>query len=123
MAVLLMIAPSGARLPLMYEIVLVSPRPPALRGGREEDALPLLRRAAGAGVHGAALARGRIAQRRAGDEAAARLCHRYGSAESMLRLAEAALDADRNFDLGLNLADLLRSGAVIDITSEPSLEA
>lgn len=55
-----------------------------------------------------------------------------GSADFLLALMdgqplgeafEAALDADRNFDLGLNLADLLRSGAVIDITSEPSLEA
>lgn len=66
----------------------------ALRGGREEDALPLLHQAATAGIRGAALAFGRIVQRRAGDDAAARLCHRYGSVESMLRLAEAALDAD-----------------------------
>ena len=36
---------------------------------------------------------------------------------------EAAMDADQAFDLGLNLAELLRSGAVIDIISEPSLEA
>lgn len=36
---------------------------------------------------------------------------------------EAALAASKNFDLGRNLADLLRSGAVIDIISEPSLEA
>jgi Putative DNA-binding domain len=36
---------------------------------------------------------------------------------------EAALAADRGFDPGRNLADLLRSGAVIDIISEPPLEA
>ncbi|WP_119272438.1 HvfC/BufC N-terminal domain-containing protein [Taklimakanibacter deserti] len=36
---------------------------------------------------------------------------------------ESAMDADPDFDLGRNLADLLRSGAVIDITAEPSLEA
>jgi len=36
---------------------------------------------------------------------------------------ESALAQDQAFDLGRNLADLLRSGAVIDIISEPSLEA
>jgi hypothetical protein len=36
---------------------------------------------------------------------------------------EAALDMDSDFDLGHNLTDLLRSGAVIDIIAEPSLEA
>jgi Putative DNA-binding domain len=36
---------------------------------------------------------------------------------------EAALDMDRDFDLGHNLADLLRSGAIIDIVAEPCLEA
>lgn len=36
---------------------------------------------------------------------------------------EESLEADRGFDLGQNLADLLRSGAVIDIISEPSLGA
>lgn len=36
---------------------------------------------------------------------------------------EAALAQDQGFDLGRNLADLLRSGAIIDIISEPSLEA
>ncbi len=35
----------------------------------------------------------------------------------------AALTADADFDLGRNLADLMRSGAVIDITLEPPLEA
>ncbi|WP_119389114.1 HvfC/BufC N-terminal domain-containing protein [Taklimakanibacter lacteus] len=34
-----------------------------------------------------------------------------------------ALTVDETFDLGGNLADLLRSGAVIDILSEPPLEA
>jgi hypothetical protein len=36
---------------------------------------------------------------------------------------KAAADANSGFDLGRNLADLLRSGAVIDITADPSLEA
>lgn len=36
---------------------------------------------------------------------------------------ESALTADPGFDLGRNLADLLRSGAIIDIIAEPSLEA
>jgi hypothetical protein len=36
---------------------------------------------------------------------------------------EAGIAAETDFDLGRNLADLLRSGAIIDITSEPSLEA
>lgn len=36
---------------------------------------------------------------------------------------EEALAADPDFDLGRNLADLLRSGAVLDIVSEPPLEA
>jgi hypothetical protein len=36
---------------------------------------------------------------------------------------EAALGTDQDFDLGSNLADLLRAGAVIDITTNPSLEA
>ena len=36
---------------------------------------------------------------------------------------EAATDKDHNFDLGRNLADLLRSGAIIDIVADPSLEA
>jgi hypothetical protein len=36
---------------------------------------------------------------------------------------ESALAADPAFDLGRNLADLMRSGAVIDIVAEPSLEA
>ncbi len=36
---------------------------------------------------------------------------------------ETALAVDADFDLGRNLADLLRSGAVIDIISAPSLEA
>jgi hypothetical protein len=36
---------------------------------------------------------------------------------------EATLDMDADFDLGQNLADLLRSGAIIDIIAEPSLEA
>jgi hypothetical protein len=36
---------------------------------------------------------------------------------------EAALATRQDFDLGHNLVDLLRSGAVIDVTSEPSLEA
>jgi hypothetical protein len=34
-----------------------------------------------------------------------------------------ALQADADFDLGLNLAELMRSGALIDIVAEPSLEA
>jgi hypothetical protein len=36
---------------------------------------------------------------------------------------ERTLEMDRDFDLGHNLADLLRSGAIIDIVTEPSLEA
>lgn len=36
---------------------------------------------------------------------------------------ESALAADPAFDLGRNLADLMRSGAVADMVSEPSLEA
>jgi hypothetical protein len=36
---------------------------------------------------------------------------------------EDILSVDPDFDLGRNLADLLRSGAVIDIIAEPSLEA
>jgi len=36
---------------------------------------------------------------------------------------EEAVGVDEQFDLGCNLADLLRSGAVIDIITEPSLEA
>ena len=36
---------------------------------------------------------------------------------------EAVSKNDRDFDLAGNLADLLRCGAVIDITCEPSLEA
>lgn len=36
---------------------------------------------------------------------------------------ESASSADPGFDLGRNLADLLRSGAIIDIIAEPSLEA
>jgi hypothetical protein len=36
---------------------------------------------------------------------------------------ESALAADPAFDLGHNLAELMRSGAIIDIVSEPSLEA
>jgi len=36
---------------------------------------------------------------------------------------ESASDTDPDFDLGRNLADLLRSGAVIDIIAEPCLEA
>jgi Putative DNA-binding domain len=36
---------------------------------------------------------------------------------------ESALAVDPAFDLGRNLAELIRSGAVIDIVSEPSLEA
>ncbi|MGE0241256.1 MAG: putative DNA-binding domain-containing protein, partial [Parvibaculaceae bacterium] len=36
---------------------------------------------------------------------------------------EAASDGDHAFDIGRNLADLMRSGAVIDITADPSLEA
>ncbi len=36
---------------------------------------------------------------------------------------EATLDDHPDFDLGRNLADLLRSGAVTDIIAEPSLEA
>jgi Putative DNA-binding domain len=36
---------------------------------------------------------------------------------------EATLEMDPVFDLGRNLADLLRSGAIIDIVAEPSLEA
>ncbi len=35
----------------------------------------------------------------------------------------ATVDMDPEFDLGQNLADLLRSGAVSDIVAEPSLEA
>jgi hypothetical protein len=35
----------------------------------------------------------------------------------------ATLDMDPDFELGQNLADLLRSGAIIDIIAEPSLEA
>jgi len=34
-----------------------------------------------------------------------------------------ALQADADFDLGRNLADLMRSGALVDIVAEPSLEA
>lgn len=34
-----------------------------------------------------------------------------------------ALQADAGFDLGRNLAELMRSGALIDIVAEPSLEA
>ncbi|MBK1865647.1 DNA-binding domain-containing protein [Aestuariivirga sp. YIM B02566] len=34
-----------------------------------------------------------------------------------------ALQADAEFDLGRNLAELMRSGALIDIVAEPSLEA
>lgn len=34
-----------------------------------------------------------------------------------------ALQADPDFDLGLNLAELMRTGALIDIVAEPSLEA
>jgi hypothetical protein len=36
---------------------------------------------------------------------------------------ESTLNVDRDFDLGQNLADLLRSGAVADIHAEPGLEA
>ena len=36
---------------------------------------------------------------------------------------EEAVGIDEQFDLGRNLADLLRSGAVIDVVTEPSLEA
>lgn len=36
---------------------------------------------------------------------------------------ESTLAMDPDFDLGVNLADLLRSGAVIDITADPCLEA
>ncbi len=36
---------------------------------------------------------------------------------------DAAVEADAEFDLGLNLAELMRSGALIDIVAEPSLEA
>lgn len=36
---------------------------------------------------------------------------------------EEALIADADFDLGQNLADLMRSGAVLDIVAAPSLEA
>jgi hypothetical protein len=36
---------------------------------------------------------------------------------------EATLDMDPDFDLGQNLVELLRSGAIIDIIAEPSLEA
>ena len=36
---------------------------------------------------------------------------------------EDILSVDPDFDLGRNLADLLRSGTVIDIIAEPSLEA
>lgn len=36
---------------------------------------------------------------------------------------ETTLDMDPDFDLGQNLADLLRSGAIIDIIADPSLEA
>jgi hypothetical protein len=34
-----------------------------------------------------------------------------------------ALQADPDFDLGRNLAELMRSGALVDIVAEPSLEA
>jgi hypothetical protein len=55
-----------------------------------------------------------------------------GSARFLLALLKGAtlagayqsvLDADPDFDLGQNLADLMRSGAIIDIIAEPSLEA
>ena len=36
---------------------------------------------------------------------------------------ESVLAVEPDFDLGLNLADLLRSGAIVDIIAEPSLEA
>lgn len=36
---------------------------------------------------------------------------------------ELILDLDPNFDLGQNLTELLRSGAIVDIIAEPSLEA
>jgi hypothetical protein len=55
-----------------------------------------------------------------------------GSARLLLSLMNGArlgtayediLDVDPDFDLGQNLADLLRSGAVIDMIAEPSLAA
>ncbi|HTN96356.1 MAG TPA: DUF2063 domain-containing protein, partial [Nordella sp.] len=36
---------------------------------------------------------------------------------------EAALASDPDFDLGQNLAELMRSGAILDIVAAPSLEA
>ena len=65
-----------------------------LRGGRDDDAGPLLQQADAAGIEGASLALGRIVEKRGDDEAAARLFRRSRSDEGMLRLAEILLRAD-----------------------------
>ncbi|HEY2220842.1 hypothetical protein [Actinomycetospora sp.] len=65
-----------------------------LRGGRDDDAVPLLVQADEAGVAAASLALGRILADRDDDEAAAGLLRRSGSDEGALRLAELRLRAD-----------------------------
>jgi hypothetical protein len=55
--------------------------------------------------------------------ASARFLHVLMNGATLGEAYDAALDSDRDFDPGRNLADLMRSGAVIDITADPSLGA
>jgi hypothetical protein len=65
-----------------------------LRGGRDDEALPLLRQADAAGIAAASLALGRTLEKRVDDEGAADALRRSRTGEGMLRLAEIRLRAD-----------------------------
>jgi hypothetical protein len=65
-----------------------------LRGGRDDEALPLLRQADAAGIAAASLALGRTLEWRGEDKGAADAFRRSRTGEAMLRLAEIRLRAD-----------------------------